>query len=124
MSHDALLPHTARVFSASGSADRFGQPASALDNDAPQTATVPCRLVTAKSGSILNDERTVFVFEDKYVMHTGPDAAVEEDDVVQIVDAAGVELLPKTRIKLKKPVFGFDEMHHIEFELESRRGPQ
>lgn len=124
MSHDALLPHIAKVYRASGSDDRFGQPVNPMDSDVAVHTTFPCRLVTAKSGGVLDDERTVFVFEDRFVMHAGPGVDCAEDDAVEIVDAAGGEVLPRSRVKLRRDVWALDELHHTEFDLEARRGPR
>lgn len=123
MSYDLLLPHTAQVYRASGSADRFNQPADAMDASTPLHATFSCRLVI-KTGGILNDERTVHVFEDRHLLHVEPTADVAEDDVIQVLDAAGGEILPKSRVRLMKKVYAFDELHHLELEMESRRGPR
>lgn len=123
MTYADLLPHTARVYRAAATEDRFGQPADPMDSTTAVHTTIACRLVTAKSGGVLNDERTIWVYEDRYVLHAEAGVDVKESDVVEILDPAGAVLMPKCRVRQRKDVYAAATLHHVEMDLEVRRGP-
>lgn len=70
------------------------------------------------------DERSVDVFEVTYQLFAEPDADVQEDDNVQIVDAdTGNVLLPTAKVKIKETLYDAGSPHHLELLLVSQRGP-
>lgn len=124
MSYAGLLPHTARVYRRPGTTDRLGQSIEAFDASATVVATFKCRLVTAKSGGMMDDERNRWIFTVKHVMHAEAGVDCAEDDLVEILTESGGVMLPKTRVKLRKDVYAAQVLHHVEFDLEVRRGPE
>lgn len=119
-----LLPHEAVVYRRSGRTDRFGQ---AVDQNPAQagdpTGTFRCRLSDGRGGRVM-DERSVDVFEVTYTLFADPDADVQEDDNVKVIDpVTGTVLLPTAKVKLKETLYSSGSAHHLQLVLVSQRGP-
>lgn len=119
-----LLLHEAQVHRRSGRTDRFGQPVDQNPSQAGDvTATFPCRLSSGRGGRV-NDERSIDVFEVTYQCFALPDADVQEDDNVRVVDPnTGVILLPTAKVKIKETLYDGTGPHHLELLLIAQRGP-
>lgn len=122
-----LLIHEVQVFRRSGKRDRFGQQVdvnpSQIDISTP-TATYPCRLSNPRGGLVMQ-ERAVDVFEVRYVIFTATGVDLNEDDSVRVIDPrTDYELLPISKIALKKVVSDGTGVHHLEYEVWSQAGPR
>ena len=121
----SLLPQTVEVYARSGQVDRFGQP---VDSNPRQNklgrliGSYPCR-VYAKSGGLVNQERSLDVFERVWAMLTELSADIQENDAVRVIAPGGAIEVNLAVIKDSGVIYTGDKAHHKEFTLLEQSGP-
>lgn len=127
MTLSGLLLHEVEVYRRSGRTDRFGQP---VDVNPRQhvageniVARYPCRAYM-KSGGLVMQERSIDVFERRWIMYTELDADIREDDAVRIIDPVdGREILEISKISDSEVKYDSIGPHHKEFTIWNQGGP-
>lgn len=132
MTLEGLLVHRVEVHRRSGRTDRFGQPVDVnptQHTEGQTVATYDCRLSRGRGdgggGGLAMQERSIDVFETRYVIYTDLDVDIREDDHVRVTDpSSGLVLLPLSKITNKAIASDGVGAHHLELEVRVQRGPQ
>ena len=117
---DQLLIHRADIERRDpGVRDRFNQ--RTLHNIVAGS-DVPCRITRGVGGRV-NTERSIGVFEVQHEIFFKPDADVNEDDLLTVVDLDGYTILPPAVVQQTRVAYaGLDEPHHLEVIVLVQRG--
>jgi hypothetical protein len=123
--YSTLLPHTVQVFARSGRVDRFGQPVDVnprKHREADIIGTYPCKAYM-RSGGLVNQERSIDVFERVHEMFTELNADIQENDAVRVLDETGAVFINLAYIKDSETKYAGMRPHHKEFTLFEQSGP-
>ncbi len=120
-----LLPQTVEVYGRSGQVDRFGQP---VDSNPRQNTlgrpigSWPCKAYM-KSGGLVNQERSLDVFERVHYVLTQLDCDLQENDAVRVLDQDGEIFVHLAIVKDSEVKYAGLKPHHKEFCLIEQSGP-
>lgn len=91
---------------------------------APTASDIRCRCSVGQGGQRF-EERSTLVFVTNHTIYCESNADVQEGDRVQVYEPIhqGI-LVPDGIIKLIKPIYAQDMIHHLEIMVEVVRAPQ
>lgn len=121
-----LLVHRVERHRRSGRIDRFNQPVDVnpRQNTADEATTEYACRAYQKSGGLSMQERSIDVFERRWIMHTALDADIQEDDSVRVYDPiTGRELFGLSKIFSSEVKYDMQGPHHLEFTIWNQGGP-
>lgn len=121
---EQLLVHRVEVYHRQVRRDRLGQQVDVNPSlrSGPPDAVYACRAYQ-KSGGLAMQERSVDVFERRYMVHTGLDAEISETDAVRVVGAGGEEIVQLSKVFSGETKYDGRGPHHKEFILFNQGGP-